>query len=69
MELDILKKYFPQGSKRRRMQIVSRLKNEYEDRRRFKKVFSSLVAKGFLLTNGDQSHISDAGVDFLNKNR
>lgn len=69
MELDILKKYFPQGSKRRRMQIISRLKNEYEDRRHFKKVFSSLVAKGFLLTNGDQSHISDAGVDFLNKNR
>ena len=68
-EIDILKKYFPQGSKRRRMQIISRLKNEYEDGRHFKKVFSSLVGKGYILTNGDQSHISDAGVDFLNKNR
>lgn len=67
MELEILKKYFPQGSKRRKMQIISRMKNDFEDGRQFKKVFGSLVGKGYLLTNGDQSHISDAGVDYLNK--
>lgn len=67
MELEILKKYFPQGSKRRRMQIISRMKNEYEDAKQFKKVFASLVRNKYLLTNGDQSHISDAGVEYLNK--
>lgn len=67
IELEILKKYFPQGCKRRRMQVISRLKNDFEDARQFKKVFGSLVGRGYLLTNGDQSHISDAGVDYLNK--
>lgn len=68
LEKEILKKYFPKGSMRRKMQIISRLKNEFEDSRLFRKLFGSLVGNGYILTNGDQSHISDAGVEYLNKN-
>ena len=66
IERKILQKYFPKGSKRRKMQYISRLKNDFEDNRQFKKTFNSLVTQGYILTNGDQSHISDAGIDYLN---
>lgn len=67
IERKILLKYFPKGSKRRKMQYISRLKNDFEDSRQFKKTFNFLVTHGYILTNGDQSHISDAGIDYLNK--
>ena len=69
MELEILKSYFPPSSMRRKMQTISRLKEGFADRRKFKKVFCSLVSNGYILTNGDQSHISDIGVEFLNKHQ
>lgn len=68
MELEILKNYIPKGAKGRKMQMISILKKEFKDRKVFKKVFSSLVTKGYILTDGDKSHISDAGIEFLNKN-
>lgn len=68
MELEILKQYIPKGAKGRKMQIISRLKNEFVDGKSFKKVFCSLVTRGYILTDGDKSHISDSGLDFLNKN-
>ena len=49
------------------MQIISRLKNEFDDGKAFKKVFCSLVAGGLILTNGDHTHISDAGIEYLTK--
>lgn len=67
LDLEILRKYIPKGAKGRRMQIISRLKTEFDDGKAFKKVFCSLVTKGYILTNGDQSHISDAGLEFMNK--
>lgn len=68
MELEILRQYIPKGAKGRKMQIISRLKNEFVDGKSFKKVFCSLVTRGYILTDGDKSHISDSGLDFLNKN-
>lgn len=67
LDLEILRKYIPKGGKGRKMQIISRLKNEFDDGKAFKKVFCSLVASGLILTNGDQSHISDAGLEYLTK--
>lgn len=68
LTIEILKKYIHTGTRRRKMQIISRLKNDFEDFREFKKQFSSLVGKGYILAKGDQSHISDAGFEYLNKN-
>ena len=68
IELEILKKYIPKGAKGRKMQIISRLKRDFSDGKAFKKAFCSLVARGLILTDGDKSHISDFGIEFLNKN-
>lgn len=56
------------GFSGRKMQLISRIREEYEDKKLFKKIFSQLVKEGYILTNGDKSHISDAGWEYLMTN-
>lgn len=67
--VEMLSQYSLVGNTGRRMQLISRIRNNYEDKKLFKKVFSQLVAKNFILTNGDKSHISTQGLEYLSKHR
>lgn len=57
------------GFSGRKMQLISRIREEYKDKKLFKKIFSQLVKDGYILTNGDKSHISDSGWEYLSINR
>ena len=57
------------GFSGRKMQLISKIREEYEDKKLFKKLFSQLVKEGYILTNGDKSHISDAGWEYLSTHR
>ena len=67
--ISILQKYLTKGEKSRKMQPISRLVSESENPREFKKLFSQLCTNEYILTNGDVSHISDAGCQYLNELR
>ena len=53
------------GFSGRKMQLISKIRDEYEDKKLFKKIFSQLVKDRYILTNGDKSHISDSGWEYL----
>lgn len=55
------------GFSGRKMQLISKIREEYEDKKSFKKIFSQLVKDRYILTNGDKSHISDLGWEYLNR--
>ncbi|MDD6076560.1 MAG: NACHT domain-containing protein [Bacteroidales bacterium] len=57
------------GFSGRKMQLISRIREEYEDKKLFKKVFGQLVKEKYILTNGDKSHISDSGWEYLRRHR
>lgn len=57
------------GFSGRKMQLISKIREEYDDKKLFKKIFSQLVKDGYILTNGDKSHISDSGWEYLCINR
>lgn len=62
---EMLSHYLLKGGQRRRMQMISFLKRSYEDTHEFKKTFSELCAKKYIVTNGDKSHITGAGLEYL----
>lgn len=64
--VEMLSKYLLKGGNRRKMQTISRLKAESANTKEFKKIFNQLCANGFILTNGDLSHLSDKGLEYLN---
>lgn len=57
------------GFSGRKMQLISRIREEYDDKKLFKKVFGQLVKEKYILTNGDKSHISDSGWEYLSRHR
>ena len=57
------------GNSGRKMQLISKIREEYEDKKLFKKLFSQLVKDGYILTNGDKSHISNSGLEYLITNQ
>ena len=68
--VDLLSHYFTKGSTtRRQMQQISRLRQDFPNPKEFKKLFNQVCRLGYILTNGDLSHISDSGVDFMNNHR
>lgn len=68
-KVKMLSLYTLVGFSDRKMQLISRIREEYEDKKLFKKIFSQLVKKGYILTNGDKSHISDSGWEYLITNK
>lgn len=62
---EMLGHYILVGGQGRKMQLISVLKRSYGDSHDFKKVFSSLCNKKYVVTNGDKSHITTLGLDFL----
>lgn len=68
-KIKMLSLYTLVGFSGRKMQLISRIREEYEDKKLFKKIFSQLVKDGYILTNGDKSHISDSGWEYLSVNR
>lgn len=67
--VEMLSRYLLKGSSRRRMQLISFIKKEYIDNKKFKKVFGQLCREGFILTEGDKSHISDSGIQYLKNHK
>ncbi len=57
------------GFSGRKMQLISRIREEYDDKKLFKKIFGQLVKEKYILTNGDKSHISDLGWEYLSRHR
>lgn len=57
------------GFSGRKMQLISRIREEYDDKKLFKKIFGQLVKEKYILTNGDKSHISDSGWEYLSRHR
>lgn len=66
---EMLSHYLLKGGQGKKMQMISFLKREYGDSHEFKKTFSELCAKKFIVTNGDKSHITGAGLEYLKTNR
>lgn len=67
--IEMLSRYLMKGSIRRRMQLISFIRKEYDDRKKFKKTFDQLCHEGFILTEGDKSHITDSGIQYLNNHK
>lgn len=62
---EMLGHYLLKGGQGKKMQMISFLKRDYGDSHEFKKTFSELCAKKFIVTNGDKSHITGAGLEYL----
>lgn len=62
---EMLGHYLLKGGQGKKMQMISFLKRDYADSHEFKKTFSELCAKKFIVTNGDKSHITGAGLEYL----
>mgnify|MGYP002852998311 FL=1 len=65
--IKMLSHYFQVDDRTRKMKMISKLKLDFDDNKSFKRIFSKLVSNGYIYTNGDKTHITDAGVDFYNK--
>ena len=62
---EMLSHYVQKGGKGRRMQLISYLKKSYNDSKDFKKIFAVLCTKKYVVTNGDKSHITSLGMEYL----
>lgn len=60
----LLSQYFQVGNNGRRMQLISHLRSQAKEPKEFKKLFSYLVHKGYIITNGDKSHITSDGIEY-----
>lgn len=65
--IKMLSHYFQVDDRTRKMKMISKLKLDFDDNKSFKRIFSKLVSKKFIYTNGDKTHITDAGVEFYNR--
>lgn len=61
----VLGKYFQVGSKRQRMMMISKLRDDF-DKTTFKKHFKDLVNHNYIKYNGDKSFITNEGVKYYN---
>ena len=66
---EMLSHYLLKGGQGKKMQMISFLKREYADSHEFKKTFSELCAQKYIVTNGDKSHITGAGLEYLKTRR
>lgn len=66
--LDILALYFQVDKRSRRMRMISKIRDQF-DHRIFKKAFARLTGDGYVITNGDKSHITQEGIDYYKKHR
>lgn len=62
--LSLLAHYFQVDGKTRKMQMISKLKLDYNDNKSFKRIFSKLESKKYILVNGDKTFITNAGSQF-----
>ena len=62
---EMLSHYLLKGGQGKRMQMISFLKRSYGDSREFKKIFSELCNMKYIVTEGDKSHITGAGLEYL----
>lgn len=69
MTIALLSHYFQVDGRTRKMKMISKLKIEFNDNKSFKRTFSKLQKNGFIVTNGDKTHITDAGIQFYVDNK
>lgn len=69
VEMQILAFYFKVDHRTPRMRMISKIKDKFDDSKIFRKKFDELVTKGYVLTNGDKSFISQLGIDFYNQKK
>lgn len=62
--INMLSYYFQVDGHTRKMKMISMLKQEYNNNKTFKKVYSKLLSYGYIYANGDKSHITDRGTQF-----
>ena len=67
--ISLLSHYVQVDGHTRKMQMISKLKLDYDDNKSFKKIFSKLQNSGFVVTNGDKTHITDAGMQYYFENK
>lgn len=65
--IKMLSQYFQVDDRTRKMKMISKLKLDFDDNKSFKRIFSKLVSNKYILTNGDKTHITNAGVEFYNR--
>lgn len=68
-QIQILGQYFQVDGKTRRMQMLSMILKDFEDRRRARKVISQLRNNNYIKFSGNQSHITTEGIDFYNEHK
>ena len=69
LALSLLAHYFQVDGKTRKMQMISKLKLDFNDNKSFKRVFSKLENKEYILVNGDKTFITNAGIQFYFDNK
>lgn len=69
LTLSLLAHYFQVDGKTRKMQMISKLKLDYNDNRTFKRIFSKLENKEYILVNGDKTFITNAGIQYYFDNK
>ena len=62
--MKMLSYYFQVDGHTRKMKMISMLKQEYNNNKTFKKVYSKLLSCGYIYANGDKSHLTDSGAAF-----
>lgn len=68
-QIQILKQYFQVDGKTRRMRMLSMILNDFDDRRRARKVIGQLQNNNYIKFSGNQSHITTEGIDFYNEHK
>lgn len=67
--ISLLRHYYQVDGKTRKMQMLSKLKLDYNDNKTFKRIFSKLESKGYVLVNGDKTFITNIGNQFYFENK
>lgn len=67
--IKILSMYMQVDGRTRRMRLISKLVEAFNGDKKFKKVYNSLVADGYIFTNGDKSFITNEGVTYYQNHK
>lgn len=67
--ISLLAHYFQVDGKTRKMQMLSKLKMDYNDNKSFKRIFSKLENKKYIVVNGDKTFITSSGVQYYFENK
>ena len=69
LTISLLAHYFQVDGKTRKMQMISKLKLDYNDNKSFKRIFSRLENKKFIMVNGDKTFITNVGIQYYFDNK